>query len=249
VSGDTPADEQRKREQREADLVIDRIAELYESPIQGNFDLAHLKAIHARIFENLPHHQPGVVRGDTDGWQKARELEGRGPSHVVHYAYEGVEAKIDGILRAFGGPDTLRDLPAQEAAAHLARLYGDLDHAHGFAEGNSRTLREFTRELALAAGHTLDWTRSGSSSEARNALYIARDVAVLERAYPGLTEERAMATADLAEYEAWWDLKKLRQEQGGNSLERIIGDALKPEHEKKGPENQGPNRDAWDRER
>jgi fido (protein-threonine AMPylation protein) len=214
------------REERERKLVFARIKELAENPIRGRFDTAHLKAMHAYLFQDLPEHQPGVIRGDTDGWHKARELEGRGPSHVVHYMHTGVEARIDTILQDFGGPATLRGVPRQAAAVRLAKLYGDLDHAHGFCEGNSRTLREFMRELALAAGHTLRWIRSDIGPDARNALYVARDVAVLERSYPGLTEERAMATADRAEYVAWWHLKKLRELQGENSLEHIVGEAL-----------------------
>lgn len=223
--------EQQAREQREADLVAVRAKELFENPIQGSFDTAHLRAVHGYLFQSLPHHLPGTVRDDTDGWVKARELEGQGPSHVVRYVHDGVEARITAILRDFGGPDTLKGLPVHEAAERLATLYGDLDHAHGFHEGNSRTLREFTRELALAAGFTLDWTHSGATREARNALYIARDVAVLERTYPGLTEERAMATSDRAEYEAWWHLQKLRETEAGHSLERIISEALTPARE------------------
>jgi cell filamentation protein len=225
VSGENPkAGQQANREQREAQLVFARLKELYESPKQGGFDTAHLKAIHAYLFQDLPQHQPGKVRADSDGWNKARELEGRGPSHVVRYAHKGVEARIDAVLKDFGGPDRLKGIPAGDAAVRLAKLYGDLDQAHGFYEGNSRTLREFTRELADAAGYTLDWRRVGMDADARNALYIARDIAVLERLYPGLTEERAMATNDRAEYEAWFHLEKLRKARGEKSLEAIIRD-------------------------
>ena len=66
----------------------------------------------------------------------------------------------------------------------MARLYGDLDHAHSFYEGNSRTLREFTRSLAQAAGYELNWAPTGADAEQRNRLYVARDIAVLERALP-----------------------------------------------------------------
>jgi cell filamentation protein len=227
VSDDASDATQREaRAQREADLVAVRVKELAEKPVPGLFDLAHLKAVHAYLFQDLPEHQPGVVRADADGWHKARELEGRGLSHVVHYAHVGIAARIEAILRDFGGPATLKGLPLDRAASGLATLYGDLDHAHGFYEGNSRTLREFMRSLALAADYTLDWTRVGIGAEARNALYVARDVAVLERAYPGLTEARAMATNDRVEYEAWWHLTKLRELQGENALERIIGAVL-----------------------
>jgi cell filamentation protein len=197
------AAEREARAQREGDIVAVRIKELAESPLSGRFDAAHLKAVHAYLFQDLSEHQPGVIRGDTDGWHKARELEGRGPSHAVHYAYRGIEARIDAILRDFGGPATLTGLPLDQAATRLAGLYGDLDHAHGFYEGNSRTLREFMRSLAVAAGYTLDWTRIGIGAEARNALYVARDVAVSKRAYLGLTEAQAMATDNRSEYEAW----------------------------------------------
>ncbi|HUB43983.1 MAG TPA: Fic family protein [Acetobacteraceae bacterium] len=214
------------RERRERRLVFARIKELAETRIPGRFDIAHLKAVHAHLFQDLPEHQPGAIRKDTYGWHKVRELEGGGPSHVVHYLHWGIEARIGAILDAFGGPPGLHGLSQQEAAARLARLYGDLDHAHGFYEGNSRTLREFTRELALAGGYTLDWTRAGNGGKGRNALYIARDVAVLERVYPGLSEERAMATDDPGEYQAWWHLAKLRKLQGEDSLERLILAAL-----------------------
>jgi len=53
-------------------------------------------------------------------------------------------------------------------------------------------LREFTRSLADVAGYRLDWTSGGTAAEACNALYVARDMEVLERFYPGLTEERAL---------------------------------------------------------
>lgn len=225
------SDDDNTRLDRERAFVRARLVELYENPIQGNFDTAHLKAVHAYIFQNLPEHQPGIIRGDTDGWSKAREIEGRGPSHVVKYLHEGVEGRIDAILRDFGGPDSLRNLAVEEAALRLAKLYGDLDHAHGFYEGNSRTLREFTRELASAAGHILDWTHVGQDREGRNALYVARDVQVLERAYPDLTPERAMETPDRAEYHAWWHLKALHEAQGRNSLESIIKNALTPQRE------------------
>jgi cell filamentation protein len=54
-----------------------------------------------------------------------------------------------------------------------------LDAIHAFREGNSRTLRAFTADLALAAGHRLDWTRTGTTAEDRQRLYHARDLAVM----------------------------------------------------------------------
>jgi cell filamentation protein len=218
--------EQKAREQHEADVVDNRIGELYENPIKGNFDVNHLKAVHRYIFQDLPHHQPGTVREDTESWVKHRALESRPVVYDVHYASQGIESKIADTLEKFGGPDAIKGLTPDAAATRLAELYGDLDHAHVFSEGNSRTLREFARELAKEAGFNLDWTKTGVGAQQRNELYIARDLAVLERAFPDLTEEKAMHTNDRAEYEAYCVMANLRNAVGDKSLDAIIRQGL-----------------------
>ena len=212
-------------DRREALLVQNRISQLVESPIRGPFDLDHLRAVHFHIFQDLPHHRPGEVRSDTNGWSKHRQLEGSNSVHEVHYAHEGIAGRIRATLRDLGGPSALKGLEPDAFAARVATLYGDLDHAHAFHEGNSRTLREFTRSLALASGYELDWTPTNVTAAERNRLYIARDIAVFERAFPGLTPERGMQTNDRAEYEASLALPHMRLIPGA-SLEAIIREGL-----------------------
>lgn len=62
---------------REGDLVSNRIGELHETPIGGSFDVTHLKAVHAWLFQDLPGHRPGVMRADTESWIKTCLLEGQ----------------------------------------------------------------------------------------------------------------------------------------------------------------------------
>jgi hypothetical protein len=95
-----------------------------------------------------------------------------------------------------------------------------------FTKGNSWTLREFTRELADEAGFKLDWVSASVGSAERNALYVARDLAVLERAFPDLTNDRAMQTNERAEYEASFVIEGLRREVGDKTLAAIIRDGL-----------------------
>ncbi len=221
------ATEEAARQARESDYVSFRLAELQDSPIKGNFDSGHLKAVHAHIFQDLPHHRPGITRDDTaETWIKHRALEGRSSIYQVPYVSQRVEAKITATLEQFGGTAAFKGLTPDVVATRMAQLYGDLDYAHGFYEGNSRTLREFTRELAAEAGYRLDWTGTGVGAKERNALYVARDLAVLERAYPGLTPETGMQTSDRAEYEASLVLEGLRRAVGDRTLAAIIGDAL-----------------------
>jgi fido (protein-threonine AMPylation protein) len=213
------------REVREGALVFARIRELDESPVQGDFSLAHLVAVHGYIFQDLPHHQPGIVRDNTGPWIKMRALEAAPGVYEVNYMPEKVEARITSVLASFGGPDALKGLSIEVAALKLARLYGDLDHAHGFYEGNSRTLREFTRELTLAAGFTLDWTGTNVTRESRNFLYAARDIEVISRAFPGLTSETASTPQ---EHYSTLQLENFQRQLGDHPLEKIIRDGLAP---------------------
>jgi fido (protein-threonine AMPylation protein) len=226
VSGD--AEREARAQQREADLVQNRIGELYENPLQGNFDAEHLKAVHAYIFQDLPQHRPGVTREDAPNWTKHRGLEAQRGVHDVPYVSRDVEARMTAILEQFGGPDSLKGLTPEAAAARIAELYGNLDHVHGFYEGNSRTLREFTRALAEEAGFTLDWIKTGIGTTERNELYLARDLAVYEREFPGLTEAKAMRTGDRREYEAYFTVQALRDAVGDRTLEAIIREGLHP---------------------
>ncbi len=112
--------EQKAREQREADLVAVRLKEIRENPIQGNFDLGHLKKVHAYIFQDLPEYKPGVIRERTeDAWIKHRALEGRPGVYDVYYANQGIEDRIKKALHEFGGADAIKGL-APDAAATRA---------------------------------------------------------------------------------------------------------------------------------
>lgn len=214
-------------ERREGALTANRLRELAETPVRGSFDVEHLKALHAYIFQDLLHHRPGEMRADTSGWSKFRVLEGSGNGHEVHYAHDSIERRAGNILRDLGGPAALSALQPDAFASRMAKLYDDLDHVHSFREGNSRTLREFTRSLAQASGYNLDWTPTSVDAADRNRLYVARDIAVLERAFPGLTAQRGMETNDRAEFEASLTLPALRRVPGA-SLKSIIRAGLTP---------------------
>lgn len=184
-------------------ITFARIKELEESPVVGRFDVAHLCEIHRRIFQDLPHHAPGRFRPAAPQHVKARTLETSSWRYYVPYARR--QDLESGLTRTLAGLslDDFRDVPLPVFAARMADLYAQLDYWHPFAEGNSRTLRTFTRQLAAHAGIQLDWTPSGATPALRDQLYIARDFAVFAQAFPDLSEARAMATENRVEYEAW----------------------------------------------
>ncbi|CAM4091929.1 Fic family protein [Deinococcus frigens] len=118
----------------------------------------------------------------------------------------------------------------EDFVQRVGQLYGDLDHIHPFQEGNSRTLREFTRELAQHAGYELDWQSTGVDADARNRLYIARDVAMYERQYPGLNDEYVRAHDQDRDFAQMHHANAvLKRFAGQDRLETIIRENVTPQ--------------------
>lgn len=163
-----------------------RIKELYRRPVEGRFDTAHLLEVHRRIFQDLPHHGPGGYRPDAPGHYKVRGLDSSPMVYEVPYARgQEIATRLSETLQA-GLLQELREADHETFVARMARLYGDLDYAHPFREGNSRTLREFTRELAQAAGKTMHWHHIAARMQGRDLLYLARDAEIFRRHFPGI---------------------------------------------------------------
>jgi cell filamentation protein len=157
----------------EADAVAVSLINLSRKPIKGPFDAARLKETHRRIFGKV-YPWAGEFRQGIGMMGKNRSgfVVAYGPSENVPGALAEAFAK----LKAEGN---LLGLDAGKFASRLAFYYSELDAIHAFREGNSRTLRAFTSDLAQTAGHRLDWSRVGQSDNDRQRLYHARDLAVM----------------------------------------------------------------------
>jgi cell filamentation protein len=157
----------------EADAVFLAYAGLQTRPATGPFDASRLKETHRRIFANV-YPWAGEFRQGIGMMTKERS------GFVVTYGpSENVPAALAATFAALKTENGLQGLDAARFAVRLAFYYSELDAIHAFREGNSRTLRAFTSDLAQAAGHRLDWSRAGSSQEDRHGLYHARDLAVM----------------------------------------------------------------------
>ena len=210
-----------------------RIAELDVNPIKGNFDKEHLLKIHGYIFQDAPKIdaeyskefvRPGEVREIPVGgmWEKNRVLEGAETGYSVFYARRKLETSLDEVLNKTGGAEGLRGTKSQ-AAEKLSQLYGDLDYLHPFREGNSRTLRTFTSQMAKEAGFDLDWKTTNVDAINRNELYIARDREVISRDVFGVDLQTAMKDSPN-------DVKHLvyAGSKDSKTLKDIIQDSMTP---------------------
>lgn len=172
------------REQVEANLTALRIFELELDPVVGIFDAAHLCEINRRIFQDLPGAgypdvTPGLYRPAVppkQDWIKTRSLSTVRGAFTVAYSRMDKKAlaRLDKVLKK-AVPKKLRALQIAAFVDAIAALYSELDYIHPFADGNSRTLRTFTRQLAKESGYDLDWTKLARSDADRDALYVSRD--------------------------------------------------------------------------
>src|ERR1700730_1352727 len=141
-------------ERFEARRTHQRIAELIDNPLVGEFDLAHLKAIHLYIFKDV-YEWAGQYR--TVNISKGGHLFG-----LANF----LEPSLQEVLTNLAAEKHLVNLNADTFAGRAAYFLGELNAAHPFREGNGRTQREFIRELGLKAGHYIDWR--GGDTQGKN---------------------------------------------------------------------------------
>ena len=162
-------------ERFEARRTHRRIAELIDTPVAGRFDAAHFKAIHRHIFQDV-YEWAGQFR--TVNISKGGHLFG-----LARF----LEPVVQQILEKLVAENYLGGLDAATFADRAAYFLGEINAAHPFREGNGRTQREFLREVALRAGHYIDWreTTLREMTEASRLSHVSGDrsrFAVLIRA-------------------------------------------------------------------
>ena len=128
----------------EADFTAVRIAQVIRNPILGAYDLAHLRAFHQRIFQDL-YDWAGRLRTVSIGRGRLFNL----PEHLDADAGE-----LFGWLARSG---YLRGRDRAAFVDDLTELYADLNALHPFRDGNGRTQRAFLGQLAVDAGHPIHW--------------------------------------------------------------------------------------------
>jgi cell filamentation protein len=217
-----------QRQKLEAYLAWYRISELRLDPVRGNFDAAHLKEVNRRIFQDFPGRgftkvTPGVFRPAAplgDDWVKYRTLETIATT-TSNIAYSPMDkaalARLDRTLEK-ANPSELSQLKTPEFTKAIGQLYTEMDYIHPFRDGNSRTLREFTRELAEASGYAIEWERFNRSPAGRDILYIARDLGVNRLALPHVRNFGTKRDITLS----------MDQLEGNRDLQDLLRDAIRP---------------------
>ncbi len=179
-----------------------RIEELRENPIAGKYDLDHLKAIHAYVFQDV-YEWAGQTR--TVNITKNAE-------RFAQPAF--IESAARPIGAAIARENNLQGLEKPEFVGRLAQHYADWNALHPFREGNGRATREFLGQLAREAGYDLDQTRidnnKGQWNDAARRSFHGDLGPVTQILYGAVRPSRAVAFEHLPEAEACAKFPELR---------------------------------------
>ena len=133
----------------EADFTAIRILELAQTPVEGNFNLAHLCKIHEYLFQDVYEwageiRSVDIIRGDSR-FCNVRQIQ----------SYSNT------VFSALAAEDYLNTLESIALARRLGHYLSEINAIHTFREGNSRVGAKFG---LIRADHALWIGTSGRCS-------------------------------------------------------------------------------------
>ena len=129
----------------EADLTAVAIATLTEKPVRGNFDLAHLQAIHKRLF------------GAIYPWAGELRRTEMSKDSTRFASVDSLNQAANQLFDSLHKEKLLNGLTDEDYVRRLAHYYSEVNILHPFREGNGRTQRAFFSLLAAESGHRIAW--------------------------------------------------------------------------------------------
>ena len=130
----------------ESHITLAKIAILQQSPIEGNFDFEHYKAIHKFIFEDLY---------DWAGTSRTVNLSKKGTNFVKA---EDIDKIATACFERLKTQKFFVDLTKDEFIEKISDFYCVTNNLHPFREGNGRTQRVFLSQLECNAGYEMDFS-------------------------------------------------------------------------------------------
>ncbi|MBU8579919.1 Fic family protein [Brevibacterium luteolum] len=197
-----------------------RVRELVRTPISGDFDLAHLQAIHARLVEGFY----------TWGGQLRDTNTGPGGTGIAHCLPEFIPDEADRVFGALAGMDYLKGRDRAGFSAGLAWTWGETTAIHPFRDVNTRSQFTLFNQLAVEAGWVIDWNQIDPHVFAHaRTVAIYRDPDGLEALlHPALIPVASIRADDLPERmeQAAAEFTRPRPRRDVDALDRELRAAL-----------------------
>lgn len=149
-------------------LTTQRLSELQDLPVPGDFNIQHLQKIHESIFRDL-YPFAGELRTENitkDGFSFAQ----------ARFIREAAVPLFEKLMHENWG-----NMGREHLADRLAFYMAEINVLHPFREGNGRSLREFIRCLALEAGYDIDWATEPKEKVLRASIESVRNVDQLQQ--------------------------------------------------------------------
>jgi cell filamentation protein len=132
----------------EADLSFARATQLLNHPVPATNDLAELKTIHFRLFQDVY---------EWAGELRTVDVKKDIPGADFFMPYGFIELAAAHCFQDLAVEEHLKGLEREAFVERLAFHYEKINYVHPFREGNGRTQRVFWNRVALEAGWELDW--------------------------------------------------------------------------------------------
>lgn len=184
----------------ERTVVQANAAFLLEHPLDGDFDLAHLQAIHAYLVQDFY----------TWGGQLRVSDTGPGGTGLAHCRPEFIPAEADRIFTTLSDDlGFLRERDADSFSTGLAWVWGETTVLHPFRDVNTRSQFIFFNQLARDAGWVIDWSQIDAY-----VFGYARTVAIStdERGIDALIRPALQPVAVVEEQEDRWERLRVSEE-------------------------------------
>lgn len=140
----------------ERKIVLAKLYELRQNNQIFNFDIHHFVGIHEFLFEDI-YPFAGLFR-----------TENIAKGNFSFAQWQFIDKELIKLLNELKQENYLKGLDIKDMAKRLAYYMAELNVLHPFREGNGRTIREFTRQIAFNAGYILD-TQNIDAHEILNA--------------------------------------------------------------------------------
>lgn len=134
----------------ESAITFAKISELEQTPIKGDFDFIHYKAIHRYIFEDLY---------DWAGEIRKVDISKKGTSFVLA---DSIEEIADRCFLRLKKENYFKTDKFDLFVENIVDFYCATNMLHPFREGNGRTQRVFISQLIRKNGYDIDFSEIDS---------------------------------------------------------------------------------------
>lgn len=166
-----------------------RIKELEKSQLPEHVDSQYIKNLNANIFQDMAslgiEYPAGQFRAPSpvgDLNISLRPLSNGASIYCMRsFMDDKAKARFENVLDEIDA-SRYGKMTTADITKKLSELYTALDYTHPFVDGNSRTFRTFTRQVAKASGYELDWNKTAQLASRRDDLYCARALGAARQA-------------------------------------------------------------------